>query len=305
MSDKSYNSPELDAVRKKIDALDHQIHDALMARAELVLQIGAEKRKRGIQVVQPAREAQMIRRLLARHKGALPQMAVVRIWRELVSAVSLLQTGLRVSVYDPINCGGIWDMARDYFGGCLPMKKAGAVLSALGAVRDDEANFAVVPYPALESDNPWWMYLNERSEGQDRMYIIVRLPHGDDSEGDPLSSEGKALVVSKSGFDSSGEDHSFLLIHCSGTLSRGKITDVAAQHHFKALGLFSSRCTKGEINTHLLEVDCYLGGADNQARIDLFAQSLGEGAQAICVGGYPVPPVYAKTIIHQEEEEKS
>ncbi len=101
MSEKPYNSPQLDKIRCQIDALDERIHDALMERAELVLKVGEEKRKNNIQIVQPAREARMIRRLLGRHHGALPEMAVVRIWRELVGAVSLLQTGLKVAVVAP------------------------------------------------------------------------------------------------------------------------------------------------------------------------------------------------------------
>ena len=66
-----YNTPALDDIRKKIDELDNRIHDTLMERAELVLKIGEEKRKNKIQIVQPAREARMLRRLLARHRGAL------------------------------------------------------------------------------------------------------------------------------------------------------------------------------------------------------------------------------------------
>src|SRR5690606_38307673 len=91
-------SKKLEELRKKIDALDQVIHDALMARADLIDSVAAEKRKHNLPYVQPAREAQMIRRLLARHRGPLPAAAVVRIWRELVGAVSLLQTGLKISV---------------------------------------------------------------------------------------------------------------------------------------------------------------------------------------------------------------
>lgn len=55
MSQKSYNSPKLDEVRRKIDQLDNRVHDSLMERAELVLQIGEEKKRNNIEIVQPAR----------------------------------------------------------------------------------------------------------------------------------------------------------------------------------------------------------------------------------------------------------
>lgn len=296
MSEKPYNSPDLDAIRKQIDALDDRIHDTLMERAELVLKIGEEKRKKNIQVVQPAREARMIRRLLGRHNGVLPQMAVVRIWRELVGAVSLLQTGLKVAVAAPEGRADYWDLARDYFGSCLPMQKTTSPVSAIGAVREGKATFAVVPWPENEETQPWWVYLGDNTK--ETLNIIIRLPHGDDP--DTQNPDGRALVVSKAGFDDSGDDHSFLLIQCNAQVSRGRIVDVAKKLGMTALSLASSRTMTPDAPTfHLVEVDTYLNGADE--RVQKFADTLEDDyARVTCVGGYPVPPVYAKTITPQE-----
>lgn len=300
MLQKPYNSEELDAIRIRIDELDDRIHDTLMERAELVLRIGEEKRKKGIQVVQPAREARMIRRLLKRHKGALPEIAVVRIWRELVGAVSLLQTGLKVVVAEGENQSEYWDMARDYFGSCLPMQKAGSPLSAIAAVREGKATFAVVPWPQDEDEQPWWAYLG--ADGPDRMQAIVRLPYGDDPGAAPGQGT-RALVISRSGFDDSGEDRSFLLIHCAPEVSRGKLVSVAEDLGLKPLGL-SSRRQKGEDRPacHMLEVEGYLG-RDGEDLIKSFAGRLEGGTETIkivCSGGYPVPPVFSKTVLAQE-----
>src|SRR5262245_23985308 len=61
--------PNLAALRQQIDAIDQQMHDLLMRRTEAVLGIAAAKRESGEAVLRPAREAQVLRRLLARHKG--------------------------------------------------------------------------------------------------------------------------------------------------------------------------------------------------------------------------------------------
>lgn len=297
MSEKPYNSPDLDAIRQKIDALDDRIHDTLMERAELVLKIGEEKRKKNIQVVQPAREARMIRRLLSRHQGVLPQMAVVRIWRELVGAVSLLQTGLKVAVASPESRVDYWDLARDYFGSCLPMQKMPTPVSAIGAVREGKATFAVVPWPENEESQPWWVYLGDNTK--ETLNIIIRLPHGDDPEA--RNPDERALVVSKAGFDDSGDDHSFLLVQCNQRVSRGKLVDVAKKLDMTALSLASSRATIPDAPAfHLVEVDTYLNNADE--RVQKFADALEDDyARVTCVGGYPVPPVYAKTISPRED----
>jgi chorismate mutase / prephenate dehydratase len=134
----------LTEIRKKIDSLDDQIHDLLMERADLIVGVTEEKKKNNIPVVQPAREAQMIRRLLARHRGPLPEATIIGIWRELVGAVSLLQTGLKVSVSPENFC---WDQAKNYFGTVLPMVRATNTMMAIAALRENDSNFAVLPWP--------------------------------------------------------------------------------------------------------------------------------------------------------------
>ena len=292
MSEKPYSSQNLDDIRKRIDTLDNSIHDMLMERAELVLKIGEEKRKNNIQIVQPAREARMVRRLLSRHKGALPEMAVVRIWRELVGAVSLLQTGLKVAVAVEEQEHHLWELARDYFGSCLPFQKSGSALSAVAAVRDGRATFAVVPWPHDDEDQPWWEYLKDDNTAE-RLKINIRLPHGDDPK--KINPDYKALVVSKTGFDSSDDDCSFLLMECDSTLSRGKIVELATNAGFEPKSLATKRrALEFEPSLHFMEVEGYISDDDDRL-IDLKG-ALGAEAIVLAVGGYPVPPVYSKTI---------
>ncbi len=289
---KPYNSETLDDIRKKIDALDNRIHDTLMERAELVLKIGEEKRKKNIQIVQPAREARMVRRLLARHDGALPKMAVVRIWRELVGAVSLLQTGLKAIVTMPDGQNEYWDLARDYFGSCLPMQKCSSGLSAISALKEGKATFAILPWPEMEDDQPWWTYLGPGSP--DSMQIIIALPHGEDPNNP--NPDHRALVVSKAGFDDSGEDNSFLLIQCDATVSRGRLVDMAKKAGLTARGLSSKRnAAPGTPALHLMEVQTYIAADDKRLK-DFVAAIEDPGADVVCVGGYPVPPVYDKSV---------
>ncbi len=295
MSQKPYHSEKLDVIRQGIDALDTQIHDALVKRAELVLQIGEEKRKNNIEIVQPAREARMIRRLLSKHKGVLPEMAVVRIWRELVGAVSLLQTGLKVVVSNSHEQPEYWDLAKDYFGSCLPMSRMDTPRSAVRAVRDGRVNFAVVPYPNMDlenyEENPWWDELEPGTE--QAMSIIVRLPHGDDPT--HKNPSHRAVVVAKTGFDSSDDDHSFILVECDSSVSRGKLVSEAEKNGFKPVSLSSKKALiDSDPRKHLVEVVGYwVNKKDDMQKL---AKALGDDASAVCVGGFPVPAIYEKTI---------
>lgn len=284
-------SNPVDDIRTKIDKLDNTIHDLLMERADLVLRIGEEKRKHKVQVVQPDRESVMIRRLLARHKGPLPKEAVVRIWRELVGAVSLLQTGLKVAVCVPEDHTGLiyWDMAKDYFSSVLPMHKMSNPMAILGAVREGDATFGVVPWPDDNDPNPWWRFLMDENV-DNAMRIIARLPLGDRSRAD-ANPEHRALAVARVRYETSGDDRSFLALELDQSISRARIVDRVQGLNLKARSLFSCDARDGMHTHHLLEVEDYVGADDPRLQTILEKLEYTDG-KCVCVGGYPVPPVY-------------
>lgn len=294
-------NPELvRTLRRQIDNLDNQIHDLLMERAELVVRIGDAKRKSNTQVVQPDREALMIRRLLARHKGPLPKEATVRIWRELVGAVSLLQTGLKVVVTVP-DTGGLqyWDMAKDYFSSVLPMNKISDPLSALASVRENEATFAVLPWPEDGQSRQWWENLASE-EGDRPLRIMARLPLGDRTQ-ENKSPDELSLVVARVSFESSGDDRSFLLLDVDAGVSRGRISDKCAALSIPARSIHSILNSVGDTTRHLVEVDGYVASDDEKLTALLTALEQPEG-RCICLGGYPVPPVYEDKVGKGAEE---
>ena len=284
-------SSSVDEVRRQIDTLDNNIHDMLMQRAELVLKIGEEKRRNNIQVVQPDREIVMLRRILNRHKGPLPREAIVRIWRELVGAVSLLQTGLKVVVTAPEDASGItyWDMAKDYFSSVLPMARVNTDINALVNVREGDATFAVLPWPEDGSEKPWWQHLMD--EGDQRpLRIVARLPLGDRNR-EPVNPDNQALVVARLRVDPSGEDRTFIALDLPHAVSRARIIDKSKELKLVPLTLYSSQQKAGVRTLHMLEVENFVRTGD-KILTDLLEKLDAGGSRAIVVGGYPVPPLY-------------
>lgn len=284
-------SQSLEEIRREIDALDHQVHDLLMKRAELIVKVTEAKRRNQMHTVQPEREAMMIRRLLARHTGVLPREAIARIWRELVGAVSLVQTGLKATVTVPPDSKGLlyWDMAKDYFSSVLPMQKSETAQSALAAVREGEVTFAVVPWPELEDDKPWWSLLMNET-GDNPMRIMARLPFGDRTR-THITPDHQALVVAKIKFEPSGDDRSFLALDLDHHISRTRIIDRCKDMGLPARTLYSMT-HKGSGNTlHLLEVDGYVAQDDPNLSELLNKLEYPEG-RCLCLGGYPTPPIY-------------
>lgn len=274
--------------RKKIDALDNKIHEALLQRVEIVEKIAELKRSESLDFVQPSREAQMIRRVLSQHKSTLPQAAIVRIWRELVGAMSMKQTGLKVAVCLENDNIKIWDYARSYFGSVVPMQKVSDPIMAIASVREDDVSFAVLPWPHDYEGQSWWAHLLCQESD---IRIVGALPYGN-IKGELSDPDNKAVIISKVKFEPSGEDHSFIALDIDQNVSRGRIVDALKELGFEPLGITSDLQRGAQGNSvHLVEVNDYLDAGDD--RLARLAEKFDEQfARCAVLGGYPVPPVY-------------
>lgn len=283
-------SESLSELRRKIDSLDDRVHDLLMERADLIARVAQAKKDAGLPVVAPAREAVMIRRLMDRHRPPLPKAAVIRIWRELVGAVTLLQNDVRVAVTVSEKSPALWDLARDYFGSMIPMSRVKNPLSAVSQVREGGATFAVLPWPEDEEDSPWWVYL-DGSESARSMKIVARLPHGERTDPGAPDSSYRALIVAAIPFESTGEDNSFVILTSDQSLSRARIVSACREEDLPALSVSTRRAAAPRLQTsHLVEIGRYV--ASDDPRLEALVKRLEDaGAQALCIGGYSVPPV--------------
>ncbi len=78
----------LEVLRDRIVELDDQLIDLVGARRELVLEIGEVKRALGLPVLDPGREAKVVRRAASRsrEKGVDEELTRDVIWRIIASA---------------------------------------------------------------------------------------------------------------------------------------------------------------------------------------------------------------------------
>ncbi len=272
-------SKALGEIRQKIDSIDNQVHDLLMERASLVSSVASAKKKDGLQIVQPAREAMMMRRLLARHEGVLPRSTVVRIWRELVGSVALLQTGMSVAVACDSKMSSFWDMAKSYFGCNVPMHVVTDVEAAISEVRSGDVSFAALPWPADDGAGAWWSNLINAEESEN-LSVICALPYGYetfDNCADPC------VVLSDISFMSSDDDVSFLGVALHSALTRDDVLTRLRETELDVLRV----CVNGD--SCLIEVRGYY--VDNAAVSAVLSEAFGDGYRYCrALGGYPVVP---------------
>ncbi len=279
----------LSDIRKEIDRIDDKVHDLFMERASLVSSVAKAKRGKGMQIVQPAREARLMRRLLGRHKGLLPRRTIIRIWRELISSVSMLQTGLSVVVADETEGFARWDMAKNYFGSSLPMRSVVGLQNTISEVAGDRADFAVMPWPEMESKNPWWANLINR-QGYENLSIICALPYDKTESLQTSSVIDKALVVSKVSFTASDIDNSFIGLELDSGVSRSSISDYAKASKLDLINMYSAPAAhNADTIVCLLCVKGFIAKEDK--KLADFAKRFGEACHYYdAIGGYPVIP---------------
>src|SRR5712691_3170148 len=139
---------DLEQLRRRIDEIDNRLQDLLVERINIVSRVAAHKRGNDrLSAHQPAREAEIIRRLISRNHGPFPPATLVRMWRELLAATTRLQGSFTIAVYAPPEAQGCWDIARDHYGSHTPMLTYRSTAQNLRALTEGHAALGVLPLP--------------------------------------------------------------------------------------------------------------------------------------------------------------
>src|SRR6267143_5814970 len=97
MTNKPKDAPSLGDLRRDIDRIDEAMHGLLMERGEIIDRLIAVKQTQETgSAFRPAREADMMRRLVDRHKGILPLDTAESIWRVIIATFTFVQSPFSV-----------------------------------------------------------------------------------------------------------------------------------------------------------------------------------------------------------------
>ena len=189
-------TPSLTELRREIDRIDETMHGLLMERAEIIDRlISAKQTQESGSAFRPAREAEMMRRLVDRHKGILPLDTVESIWRVIISTFTYVQAPF--SVHADLSAGdaAMRDSARFHFGFTVPFVPHMGAASVVAAVSDSKGDLGLVPAFGVAGTGAWWNAL----EFDTAPKIIARLPFVDRAD---HPAAAPVFVVSRAAADS-------------------------------------------------------------------------------------------------------
>ena len=158
-------------LRRDIDRIDEAMHALLIERGEIIDRlIAVKKTQESGSAFRPAREADMMRRLVQRHHGSLPLDTVESIWRVIISTFTYVQAPFAVRAELSAGDALMRDTARFHFGFTVPYVAHFNPTAAVEAVAKSKGDLALVS--AVSSRTPWWTAL----EADGAPKIIARLP---------------------------------------------------------------------------------------------------------------------------------
>lgn len=167
-------TPSLAELRKEIDRIDETMHQLLMERGEIIDRLIAVKRSQEIggSAFRPAREAEMMRRLVQRHQGILPLDTVESIWRVIIATFTYVQAPF--SLHADLSAGDalMRDSARFHFGFTVPFVGHMGASGVVAAVSESKGDLGLVPALAAAGAGAWWSALEFDAAPK----IIARLP---------------------------------------------------------------------------------------------------------------------------------
>ncbi len=199
----------IDMLRSQIDQIDDQLLDLIVRRVRVTGGIAEVKAlAAGPEFgFRPGREAEILRRVVARAGDGLGPAIVIQIWRALISE-SLLRQGLVEILLTPgagADALRLHELARSYFGFAAEIRLGpsnGDFRAALGRAAEQVGVIALAPWPASTGNGQWWSMLIESRFSELR--IVGGWPM--------FTSPGpEAAFVTRAPLTPSGADHAWVV----------------------------------------------------------------------------------------------
>ena len=201
-------------LNSQIDSIDSDILLLLARRFEIIKGLMVARNLSEDQIsFNPSQEAIIIRSLIQKNNGVLSTKALIKIWREIISAGDRLHRDFSVAVYTKERAHEMTELARDHFGITGKYIPCLSVGQAFRKMDMNEAQIAVLPL-FENAQESWWTALT--STEHRNVKIVGKLPFVKTRD---EMREKEAFIVSAVDIHPTGNDRTFLAIEMSSYTS--------------------------------------------------------------------------------------
>lgn len=225
----------LEDLRKQIDEVDEQLLGLFKKRMEFVKQVGQLKTQSGAtgSLIRPAREATMMRKLIAAGSSVFSGGIIHSIWRAIIAGSTQQEAPYTLSIFSPDENKTAYWLAREYFGADTPCKFHINPLPALHEVASNPNIVGIFPL-MLHRGRPWWVDLASMHNPPS---VFAILPFAGKL---PFDSE-TIVALAHTPAEATGQDITLAVVEDAKSISRESI-----QQHFAKNGINSRDILKFE-----------------------------------------------------------
>ena len=134
----------LEELRKRIDEVDSQLVELLNKRVNIALEIAELKKRNDLRIFSPEREDLVLKKVVEKNPGPLPDENLENIYREIISSTRSMERLLKVCYLGPAGTF-THQAARQRFGSAVEFEAVADIESVFEAVSRGEADCGVVP----------------------------------------------------------------------------------------------------------------------------------------------------------------
>ncbi|MGH6875199.1 MAG: chorismate mutase [Aestuariivirgaceae bacterium] len=205
--EKPVSRTSLEGLRREIDAADRALLEQLERRfsaVQRIKQVKEENLREVQQPMRPAREAQILRQLLAQRQGNVPAALLVRIWRSIISSATSLQAVVNVHIEKDVEGDHLLrDLVRDHFAG-LPLRVGANDAEVVGRLADSPFDIA-----AVRAEGDWIAPLVKiQNHGVHVMSVLPLLA--------PRNQPPRLIILGRAAAELSGKDQTLIALAGSG-----------------------------------------------------------------------------------------
>lgn len=278
---------ELRVLRDRIDSVDRQIHQLLNDRARLAQGVAEvkERYRQGDEIpafYRPEREAQVLRAVMARNEGPLPDTAVARLFREIMSVCLALEQPMRVVFLGPEGTF-TQQAAQKHFGQAVYCQALSSLEAVFSEVEQGSAHYAVVP---IESENAGLIRHTLDLFRRFGLFICGEVELAPEAAVQATQRCPRFLVIGREAIGPSGADKTSLLLICRD--EPGVLHDLLSPFHRRQISLTRLETrSSGEHDWNMLFYIDFEGHREEPAITELLAELDSLDIDVKYLGSYP------------------
>jgi chorismate mutase len=212
MSDQSHTlNAALTEFRGQIDAIDDQLMELLLARCEIVKQVGKLKERNHVSgsFIRPKRESDMIKRIVGFFEGTdFPPESAAHIWRTIIGTSLRMESPLNTAVHCPNGSLVPFFFARDFFGGTVPSAVFPTAQATIEATENNPHTVAIINQNDVGDIKPWWLHI---ALSEHKLRIFTCIPFVQKLTGS--AAQNPFLAIGHVDCEATGDDISYLVAH--------------------------------------------------------------------------------------------